>query len=102
MLALHALNTAVAAPALVVRPCLGCLKFSLVFCVGCGGQERLKAWTTSAIDPALHLPPPNPFIATNFSLKHGLVPPPPDEDLAHIDFNDPESRARVAGTSLAL
>ena len=50
----------------------------------------------------MHLPPPNPFIATNFSLKHGLVPPPPDEDLAHIDFNDPESRARVAGTSLAL
>lgn len=31
-------------------------------------QEKLKRWTDEPVDPALRLPPPNPFIPTDFSL----------------------------------
>jgi hypothetical protein len=60
-------------------------------------QERIDRWMSEAIDPALHLPPANPFIATDFSLRHEQQPPPAEEDLTAVDVDEPAERGRIAG-----
>jgi hypothetical protein len=75
------------------------VRVRVCLCV-CVLQSKIKEWMEAPVDPALSLPPPNPFIATDFSLRHPQVAPPPDEDLTHLAFNDPATRARVAGACL--
>lgn len=33
----------------------------------------MDSWLSAPIDPALHIPKPNPFIATDFGLRHAVA-----------------------------
>lgn len=65
-------------------------------------DELIKRWSTSAIDPALHLPPPNPFIATDFSLFTPKVDHPVEPDLGDIDFSDATTRTKLMDAARRL